>query len=172
MRNLRILLTGIVELAVLVALIWKHKELYSLGISSLFLIPVIPVFVLCHWFFLKKRHREARLSQCIRMKLFFLTGPIVILCLSVLFSISYELIKIKLAGGATKEMGIALTKMITTEKIKPPESVEQWMEYIIKKMKSDVVIYSMLLASTSLLYGSRYNSGKSNSSEVKDSNTG
>ncbi len=153
-----ILLCWVVEIAIAVGLIWKHIELDEIGISS-FILPILPAFIMSNWLFLRKGYKEHKYGRAIQSKLF-LTGISIFLCFSILFSINYELIKIRSVGGATKEMGIALTNRIMSKKMHTPESIQQCMECTIDKLKTDNILYVLLLASLCLLYGNRYFSGK------------
>jgi hypothetical protein len=70
-------------------------------------------------------------------------------------------------------MGMKLIKMAQEKDDNYPVSIPQWVNYNVEKMKSDTIIYSMLLASTCLLYSSRYGSGKpTTTDEQEDSASG
>ena len=62
---------------------------------------------------------------------------------------------IRLVGGSTKEMGMVLIKMAQNKDPSYPDSIPQWVDYNVKKMKSDRIIYAMLCASMFLLYVGR-----------------
>ena len=141
------------ELAILIGLLWKHTDLYDFSYPFLLLL-LLPVLIPFHWHLLRK-YKKNRFSRPVQLKLFFLTGPSIILCLSLVVSINTDLERIRLVGGSTKEMGMALTKMAKNKDVSYPDSIPQWVDYNVKKMKSDRIIYAMLFASMFLLYVSR-----------------
>ena len=157
------LLSCIIELMLLVGLVWKHTELYEYTVT-VFLLLLLPFILPLFWLILRREYKENRLDQEMRLKLFFFTGPIIFLCLSLILSLSYELKKVSVLGGGTKEMGSEALK----EKVSR-EGIRQWMKDRIEKMKSDRILYSMLLASSCLLFSCRYSSARIRSLKNIDS---
>jgi len=153
MKKIVLYIELLIELAIIVGLLWIHTQLYDYACSFLLLL-IFPIIMICHWFLLRKKG----FSKALQLKLFFLTGPIIILCISLILSINFELKRIRLVGGSTKEMGMKLVKMAQNKDDDYPDSISQWVNYNIKKMKSDTINYSMLLAGMCLLYSCRYNS--------------
>ena len=140
---------------------------------TMYLLITLPLLTIYHWFLLRKEFKRNRFGREIQLKLFFLTAPSIILCLSLILSINFELKRIRLVGGSTKEMGMTLIKMAQNKDQDYPDSIPQWVKYNVKKMKSDRIIYAILLASMCLLYSSRYGSSKTgNFDSLKDSGSG
>jgi hypothetical protein len=79
----------------------------------------------------------------------------VALSLSLVLGLSADLRKFAIVGGRTKEMGQAAIRQRV-----PAEGIEQWTKDEIERMKSERLIYAMLLASTCLLYVSRLSTAK------------
>jgi hypothetical protein len=152
----KVVIVGIIlESAILIGLLYKHVDLYDYDCSFILLL-ISPLLLIFHWFVLNKERKKRRLSKALQLKLFFLTGPAIILCLSLILSINFELKRIRLVGWSTKEMGMSLVKMAQNKDDNYPDSITQWVNYNIKKMKSDIVLYSIIFASLCLLYGCRY----------------
>ena len=133
-----------VEIVLLAGLLWKHIGLYySLG--SWLLLVLTPLLAFAHW----KLLTNARIDTSQRLTLFFLTGPSLLLSVSLLAATTLELRTIIFLGGPPKEMISVITDV-------PPECLPQWTNDAIERMKSELLIYAMLLASTCLLYSSRW----------------
>jgi hypothetical protein len=154
----------IVEAAIVAGLLWKHTDLYDYDFPFL-LFLASPILMVYHWFLLRKEHKKGRFTRAVQLKLFFLTGLSIILCLSLILSTTFEWRRIQLLGGSTKEMRVSLIKMAQNKDDSYPDNIPQWVKYNVEKMKSDQIVYAMLLASTCLLYGCRYYSGKTDTSE-------
>ena len=137
-----------VEAAVLGVLVWQHGKLYEF---PCFFLMLVPPLLVTHWVALRKMH----LDWSVRQTLFFLTGPCVALSLSLVLCLSADLRKVAIVGGATKEMTQAAIKQRVTG-----EGMEQWTKDEIDRMKSERLIYAVILASTCLLYGSRLSAAK------------
>lgn len=155
MGKIKIIIGLIAEFAILIVLLWKHTDLYDFECLFILLL-VSPILFIYHWFLLSKEHKRNRFTRAVQLKLFFLTGPSIILCLSLLLSINFELKRTRIVGGADKEMGMALRKMALNKDENYPDSIPQWVKYNVKKMKSDMILYAMLLVSFCLLYKERY----------------
>ena len=158
----------IIEVAVLFGLLWEHLGL-SIQSIPLVLLLISPILILFHWKNLRKRFKENQISKSNRIMLFFLTGPAIYLSLSLLISTYYPLVRI-LKFGDTKEIQSRWMQESVSAK-----GFEQWREDSVKKMKSDIILYSIILASLCLLYGCRYSSacnrsfkGKKNEMDLKD----
>jgi len=154
MKRLRTIVGWMVELAIVAGLSWKLSQLYDLTVPILLLL-LSPYLVLTHWIKLKGKRLEKR----VMLRLFFLTGPCVILSFSLLVSVGRDLVTVAiLRGGPSKGMGQeALEKGV--------EHGDQWFKDRVERMKSDGLLYTMLLASTMILYRNRYSLGKLEYSE-------
>jgi hypothetical protein len=146
----------ILELAIVIGLLWKHSDLYEFTIAF-YLLLAFPFLAFIQWRSTTRGYKENCFGQSVRLKLFFLTGPAVLLCVSLIMSIEFQLQEYKRLGGASKEMGTVMVR-----KGVPREGIKQWQKDSIEKMKSDQIIYTMLGASMLLLYMNRCsnNSGK------------
>ena len=135
-----------VEATILGGLLWEHTSLFDPGTLT----PVLllsPGVVFLHWAVLM----NGRLASVTQRSLFLLTGPVVLLSLSMVLGLTFELAKIAMLGGAPKEMAWAAAN----EGV-PPECHLQWTRDNIARMKSERLVYAMLLASACLLYASRW----------------
>jgi hypothetical protein len=148
--------TWCVESVILGFLLWEHTRLHEM--PCIFL-PLLPLLLFHHWWAL----RRERLAPSLRRKLLSLTGPCVLLSLSLVLSLSVSLRRIAIVGGGTKEM----VQASINERV-PPNGLDQWMRDSIERMKSERLIYAMLLASMCLLYGSRWSTAKRDLSTSKE----
>ena len=156
MKRLCTIISWIVELAIAAGLVWKLSQLYDLSVPRL-LVLLSPFLALIHWINLRKKHIEKK----VMLKLFFLTGPCVILSFSLLLNEVIDLTTVaRLRGGISKEMrGEYLEKGV------PHEYVDQWFKDRVERMKSDGLIYAMFFVSTCILYGNRCSLGRLEDSE-------
>jgi hypothetical protein len=157
MKTLGAIIIFLMELGILAGLIWKHIGLYEYTFTILLLLTS-PGLVYLHRNALKKKN----LSQMTRFALLFLTGPCVLLCVSLIVNLNREL---KLGG--TKDS----IEMARREKV-PNEFSNQWYKDTVKRKKSEMFIYVMLLASTLLLYERRYSSSRSPAMETTEAEKG
>ena len=156
MKRLCTIVSWIVELAIVAGLVWKLSQLYDLSVPIL-LVLLSPFLALAHWINLRKKHLEKR----VMLKLFFLTEPCVILSFSLLLNEVRDLTTVaRLRVGASKEMWAE-----SLEKGGPQENFHQWFKDRVERMKSDGLLYAMLLASTCILYGNRYSLARLEDSE-------
>ncbi len=144
MLGTRVYAATAAECLLLVVLIGTHTELYDFQAACLLLLAS-PALAVAHWLVL----REKQLARPDRLRLFFLTGPCAILCLSLMLSLNHQLKFIAILGGPPKEMSTATAGVAS-------ECIEQWTADRVERMKSELGIYSMLLFSTCLLYESRF----------------
>ena len=140
-----------VESAILAGLFWRYTGVYTLGVVGpfpLFYASVLYVVVVfAQWRVLPKQH----LGRNVWLRLCFLTGPCVCLSMFLVLALSLGLEAVAMAGGATKEMGEAASQQGVL-----PGCFQQWSKDTVQRIRSERLIYAMLLASTCLLYGSRY----------------
>lgn len=148
MFGTRVYLATAAECLLLVVLVGVHKELYDFQAVWLLWIAS-PGLAAAHWLVF----REKRLVRSNRLKLLFLTGPCVILCLSLILSLNHQLKTIAILGGPPKEMSTAVVASAC---------VQQWTADSVARMNSERGIYSLLLISICLLYESRYREGDPN----------
>jgi hypothetical protein len=161
MKRLNTIVSWMVELGILAGLLWKLLGLYDLTVAFLLLVLLLllllslPVLALMHWIrWIPFRIND--LGQRVQLRLLLLTGPSLILSAFLILGLSMELKKIAiLRGGATKEMAAMAWKQGV-----PNENFQQWHKDHVERMKSERLIYAMLLASTCILYGNRYSSGR------------
>jgi len=162
----------ILELAIPLVLLWKHYDLYDLGWYDLevmgWLLVVTPFFLTIHLMQIKKKH----LLKNVRLKLLFLTGPTLFLCMSLVLGLTYELRKVAIFGGVPKEIVAEVNRNKEKTLLEKGDNYET--RFLSKKLsrldvvgflgieriKSEILIYAMLLASTCILYGHRYSLGK------------
>ncbi|MHC4154033.1 MAG: hypothetical protein ACYST6_03770 [Planctomycetota bacterium] len=177
MKRLRTIVSWTVELAIVAVLLWKHYQVYYLGWYDLdamwCVLPASLVLLACHWGQLRQKH----LPKKVRLKLLLLTGPAVLLCLSLILGLTYELNKVARFGGVPKEVvaevsrykgklpnpkGGNYERRVMSEKL----SRRDVLYYLgVERVKSETLIYAMLLASTIILYGNRYSLGRLEYSE-------
>ena len=177
MKKLRTIVSWIVELAIAAVLLWKHYDLYYLGWYDFagldtFLL-VSPIVLVFHCAKLRERH----LPKKVYLKLLFLTGPTVFLCMSLVMGLTYELRKVAITGGVPIEVVAEVNK----NKENPPnlkghsyvlrvmsEKLTRYrvVYYLgVERAKSEILIYAMLLVSTCILYGNRCSLGRLEDSE-------
>ena len=154
MKRLTRLAGCMVEAAVLATLLWRFTELYlerETGGALPFCYGTIAyaLIMFVEW----RSLRGTRLGQKARFRLCFLTGSCA--CLSMLLVVhqSIELSRVRM--GASKHLIQAVKK----EQV-PSECVEQWLKDRVQSTKSERGLYAMLLASTCLLYASRYSEAR------------
>ena len=177
MKRIRTIVSWMVELAIVAVLLWKHYEMYCFGwydFDALFLLLLLsPLFLGLHWVQLRKEH----LPRKIRLKLFLLTGPAVFLCLTLIMGLTCRLKRVGVFGGVPKEV----VAEVNINRGNPPNpkdnaygtrfmseklSRSDVVSYLaLERMKSDGLLYAMLLASTIILYGNRYSLGRLEYSE-------
>ena len=149
MNRLNTFASLILEVAILAGLLWEHIKLYNLPIIYFLLLLVLlsTLFVYLLW----KEFKEKNVSRKVRHKLVCLTVPSLFLCLLLVIGISMDLKKVSIVGGATKEMKEVAKKQGV-------ENLSQWEKDTIEKMKSERIIYAMLLASIGILFEQRRSS--------------
>jgi hypothetical protein len=171
MKRLRTIVSWTVELAIVAGLLWKHYEIYYFGWYDLDVmwsfVPAFPAFLYLHWRLLRKKH----LPKKVRLKLLLLTAPTVVLCLSIVLALTYDLEKLARLGGVPKEVVAEVNRYegtllfssdnygarVMSEKLSRRDVVG----YLgVERVKSDALIYGMLLANTIILYGHRYSLGR------------
>ncbi len=140
----------IAEFAILVGILWGfwvYKELldFTIIVSLLLLILLSPIFGYLAWKYLRKPN-----ARLLRFKLTFLTFPSLVLCLLLVMDISLDLRAISVAGGPTKEI-----RSMARKKGVPDEHFSQWANDIIERMKSERIIYLLLLISIGVICDSR-----------------
>jgi hypothetical protein len=140
----------------LVFLLWR-LVLFGQGVPLVALL-VLAASALAHWAFLSGEH----ISIYMRRTLVFLTGPSILLTLLLISRTTVALNTIAMLNGAPKGLGWAL------ENDAPVECQRQWVKDQSKKMKSERLLYVVLLASICLLYSSRLTSAKRERTMCKD----
>lgn len=143
MRRPAGILALVTELLIVVGLIWRHASLFDLHAPFLLLL-VSPVLAVCHW----KLLASQRLSPLTSFALFFLTAPTAILSLSLILAVTLQLRSVGLLHGPPKEM-IPAVKHISKD------CVPQWTKDFVARLKSERLLYLMVLTSSCLLYASR-----------------
>jgi hypothetical protein len=118
------------ELVVVGLLLWKHEELYNLGEPFLALLA-FAALVPGQWAALKRE----RLPVAIRRRLVFLTGPLVLLSLSLITHLGVELRRVAIVGGMTKEMSIAAKREGVL-----PGCDRQWAKDNTNRIKSEFIL--------------------------------
>lgn len=149
MKNLNVLLSWIAELAILIALFWKCLGLsclaYSIRVSLCILLSILIIMYLL-WNLSKK----SIILQTVKTRMSFVGGISLVLCLLLIVNISIELKKVSIVGGATKEMS-----EIAREKEVPQEYFQQWTSDTVERMKSDRLLFGMLLLSIGVILNNR-----------------
>ena len=133
------------EAAIAAVLVWKHTGLFDFTVPTA-LVVLSPALLVGHFAALKREGvpKEARLI------LGLLTGPCVLLTLSLVLSLGFQLKAVAIAGGATKEMALnANSEGVTAS------CVQQWTNDTVTKMKSERMILLLLGVSLCLNYGTR-----------------
>lgn len=150
MKKLVSIVGWIVELIILAGLLFKHLGFYDLTVAKI-LVLFSPVIAGAHWAALK---REC-LTKKGRLILFLLTGPCVLLAMSLILNINYELKKVAILGGGPSKEMIEISNESLRSKFIP-----QWNEGTVERIRSERLIYAMLLASLCVLYGTRYSASR------------
>jgi hypothetical protein len=121
--------------------------------------------------------RKKHIAKKVRLKLLFLTGPSVFLCMSLVLGLTYELRKVAIAGGVPKRIAGEIDRNKEKLPIGKGDSCEMRVlseklsrydvaYYLgVERMKSEILIYAMLLATSCILYGNRYSLGRLEYSE-------
>jgi hypothetical protein len=145
------LYTLVVELAILAGLLWKLLGLPDVTAAFLLLFGLLLsflvylVFGLLRWIpWMPRKKRD--LAQRVPPRVAFLTSLCVLVSLFLILGLSMELRKVAIIGGASKEMAAVARK----EGV-PAECFDQWFKDSVGRMKSDRLIYAMLLASIVML---------------------
>jgi len=149
-KRLRIYLIFVVEVGIVAGLVLKHWTLYEFAVPKLLLFGS-PILACAHWIALKRAHVPLRPA----LTLFLLTGPSLLLSMSLFLGRTYELRHVALVGGGTKELAEAARRAGVSNENSP-----QWVADAIERMHSERAIYAMLLASTFVLYVSRYSAAR------------
>lgn len=151
MKKICVLMVIILELAILIGLLWacsRLSELGTQGIPMLIVLIMLPLLCVVCWGILKKR----RIENITRLKLAFLTGPSIFLCILLTFCLSLQL-KVIGIGRSSKDA------MIAAENKGVP--VQYWRICNDDRVESELLIYSMLLISLCIIYGNRYSASRS-----------
>jgi hypothetical protein len=151
MKKLSAIVILLVELAILAGLLWACSRLSDLGIQSipmLIVLIMLPLLCVIHWGILRERHIENKT----RLKLAFLTGPSIFLCILLTFCLSLQLKVIGIGRSSKNAMHVAEEKGVP---------VQYWRICNDERVESELLIYSMLLASLCIIYGNRYSVSRS-----------
>ena len=149
MNRLNVLLSWIAELAILFALFWKCLGLSDLTYSTRVLLCIllsIPIIM----YFLWNLFNKSICFQTAEKRMFFISGLSLLLCLLLIVNISIELKKVSIVGGATKEMS-----EIARKKEVPQEYFQQWKSDTVERMKSDRLLFGILLLSIGIIINNR-----------------
>jgi len=94
--------------------------------------------------------KKSIILQTVKTRMSFVGGISLVLCLFLIVNISIELKKVSIVGGATKEMS-----EIAREKEVPQEYFQQWTSDTVERMKSDRLLFGMLLLSIGIILNNR-----------------
>ena len=143
MKKCFTILIWVLEFSIVIVLIWRLFRLPDLTVPILLLVSS-PFLALAHWIALKKKH----LSKRTMLTLFFLTGPCIILSMSLILDRS-----LKLTTSAMLDGGISKEEVEQAEKEEVPnECLHQWHKGNIESMKVELLLCAMLLATLIILY--------------------
>jgi hypothetical protein len=135
-----------IDIAIILFLICEHLSDLVLNTASLSFLFACPALLFAHWALLK----GAGLPPRVRRTLLWLTGPSLLLCLSLVLGIGYQLRASSMVGGATKEMAQAARR----EGV-PPDCLRQWTTDAITIMIVKLKFLLVLILTIGLLYAHR-----------------
>jgi hypothetical protein len=184
MKTLGSIIGWIVELAIPVGLLWQGIKLYNLGWTHFDLYGVLNIILLillimfAHWLRLNKKQYPKRIYR----KLLLRTGPSIILSFFLIIILAIEMIN---SYGLTYHFDIALDKIekhsslpkgkITFESRLlstriPQRDVIHYLRF--ERLKSELLIYVMLLVTLCILYKTRTSSSRIPAMETTNAEQG
>ena len=158
MKKFYIIFGIISELVILIGLIWQHFGLDDIDTAILILLLATPFLAVAHWI----SNGKKQLTKLMRMKISFITLPSILLCFTLILSLAYSLNKDMRVGPSKEFRDMAIAEGV------PVEQFLQWYNGKVEKMKSELLIYVILLVSLCLLYKARYSTSLDQATKRND----